>query len=403
MSPRARSRAAIRGARHVAALVFGVFACAALLGAQSLPQAATLATVVTYPDFYSDRTLVIRGHLRPTAGSLSFEDDDGHRVLAVWRGQGRLDGTIEATGQVWDLGRMKQDDGRLSGFDVTPIVKASGQEWPKPGEVFVFAISTSRAVESSPVTTIRSLVLEGQRAVGRLVTVSGQFRGRNLFGDLPQAPGSGRSDFVLRASEAAIWVTGMPPKGKDFDLDPGQRVDTNRWLRVSGIVSEARGLLYIAAKSVEAATRDATESNAPAKANVPPPTPRPPEVLFSVPVPGETDVSPSTTVRIQLSRDLDPESLKGRVSVAYLGTGAPSAAPPPPAPRIRIELDERERVMTLRFAQPLEPWQRVQVDLLDGIKGTDGAVMKPWTLTFTVGGRRPSPDVRPSERPEVNE
>jgi hypothetical protein len=253
--------------------------------------------------------------------------------------------------------------------------------------VYVLAVTASRAVENVPVTTIRSVVLDGERAVGRLVTVTGQFRGRNLFGDLPQAPGSGRTDFVLRASDASIWVSGMAPKGKGFELDPSQRVDTDRWLRVTGVVRQTRSLMFVEAKSVELAERTPTDAAAPSKAIVPAVPPRPPEVLFSVPVQGESDVSPSTAVRIQLSRDLDPETLKGRVRVAYLGRGAANAPAPPEPPKMRLELDERERVLTVRFVQPLEPWQRVQVDLLDGIKGTDGAEMKAWTLTFTVGGQ----------------
>ncbi len=379
-------RVAIRRS-HVALFVLAVLGFALPLVAQSLAQAVNLAAVVTYPDFYADRTLVVHGRLRATDGPLSFEDEAGHRVLAVWHGQGQPDGAVEATGQLWDLGRMKQDDGRLSGYDLSAILRVRGQEWPRPGDVYVFAVTASRAVETSPVTTIRSILLDGPGTIGRLVTVSGQFRGRNLFGDLPQAPGNGRNDFVLRASNAAIWVGGMAPKGKGFDLDPGQRVNTDRWLRVSGVVRETRGLMWIDAKSIELAHRDATQSDAPPKADGPPPPERPPEVLFSVPVDGETEVTPSSSIRIQLSRDVDPESLKGHVRVAYLGTGAANVAAPPPAPHMRIELDERERVMTLRFVQPLEPSQRVRVDLLDGIKGRDGAAMKPWSLTFTVGGQ----------------
>ena len=42
-------------------------------------------------------------------------------------------------------------------------------------------------------------------------------------------------------------------------------------------------------------------------------------------------------------------------------------------------------MLELRFRQPLEPFRTVQVDLLDGIEGTDGAQAKPWALRFTAG------------------
>ena len=35
----------------------------------------------------------------------------------------------------------------------------------------------------------------------------GNFRGRNLFGDLPGAPGASPYDFVIRGAEGAVWVT----------------------------------------------------------------------------------------------------------------------------------------------------------------------------------------------------
>ena len=44
------------------------------------------------------------------------------------------------------------------------------------------------------------------------------------------------------------------------------------------------------------------------------------------------------------------------------------------------------RVMELKFTKPLERFRTVTVDLLEGILGTDQQALKPWTLTFEVGG-----------------
>ena len=44
------------------------------------------------------------------------------------------------------------------------------------------------------------------------------------------------------------------------------------------------------------------------------------------------------------------------------------------------------RVLELRFTQPLERFRTVQVDLLDGVLGTDQQPLVPWTLTFLTGG-----------------
>ena len=188
--------------------------------AQAGAQAAALVALVDYPNFYVDRTIVVRGHVRETNGRVWFDDDDGHRVTAAWRPQERPDAAVDAIGVLWDLGRMKQDDPRLAGYDVAPIVGMDGKEWPRPGDLFVFAVARFAPAETSPVTTIRSLVLEGAHAAGRQATVAGQFRGRNLFGDLPRSPGVNRWEFIVRSGDAAIWVTGMQPRGKDFDFDP---------------------------------------------------------------------------------------------------------------------------------------------------------------------------------------
>jgi hypothetical protein len=39
----------------------------------------------------------------------------------------------------------------------------------------------------------------------------------------------------------------------------------------------------------------------------------------------------------------------------------------------------------VRFVQPLEPFRGVQIDLVDGILGTDQQALKPWTLKFETG------------------
>ena len=38
------------------------------------------------------------------------------------------------------------------------------------------------------------------------------------------------------------------------------------------------------------------------------------------------------------------------------------------------------------FDRPLEPLRTVKVEILEGINAFDSAPVKPWTLTFTVGG-----------------
>ncbi len=371
----------------ILAAVAGIAVSTSVARAQTLAQAANLATLVAYPGFYADRTLVVRGHVRDMNGRLSLDDDQGHRVALALRSPARPDDAVDVTGVFLDLGRSKPDDPRLTGYDMTAIV-GSGQEWPRPGDLYVFLESRFVTADTTPPpkATIRSLVLEGMRAAGRQVTVAGQFSGRNLFGEQPRAPGINRWEFVIRSAGASIWVTGMQPRGKGFDFDPDRRVDSNRWLQITGTVHEDRGLMLIEATriglpDVAMETDGATQPKPVAPA-------APPEVLFSVPTDGETGVNPTEPVRIQLSRPVARASLVNHVRVGYLAT------PTLPAEGIASStaLEDRNNapsgaiaVLVIRFPQPLERFRTVRVQLLDGIKTPDGQPLKPWTLTFTVG------------------
>ncbi len=356
--------------------------------AQSVAPAANLAALVAFPTFYADRTVVVVGHVRDMNGKLWLEDDDGHRVAALWNARTRPEGTGQVTGVLLDLGRLKQDDPRLTGYDTAAVVGTSGQEWPRPGELFVFAMTrfAEADVNAAGKETIRSLVLDGPRAAGRTVTVIGQFRGRNLFGDLPRSPGVSPWDFVLRSAEAAIWVTGKEPKGKDFQFSVDSRIDSNRWIQVTGIVRENRGLTWIEANSLALSKPDPTQLSDTAVQVKPVIPARPAEVVFSIPTPGQTDVSPTATLRIQLSRPIVRESLANHVRISYVGEG--------PTPPIQSMVDQEENndapsgavaVLVIRFAQPLEAFRTVRVELLEGIKTADGQMLRPWQLTFTVG------------------
>ena len=96
---------------------------------------------------------------------------------------------------------------------------ASHGHWPPRDQVFVLIGAT--AVESPLPTepTLRRVAIAPEHYADRAITIVGRFRGANLFGDLPQAPGKSRWDFVLQSADGAVWVTGLRPRGKGFDLD----------------------------------------------------------------------------------------------------------------------------------------------------------------------------------------
>jgi Bacterial Ig-like domain len=362
-------------------LVFLVLA--ASVSAQPPPRRATsIAALIAHPAFHHLHSIVAIGRLTlRDSGELRLIDDDGS-VRVVFKGSAP-DDLAEVRGEFWDLGRMNADDPRLAGYDVRATFQIDPEgSWPRPGQVTAI-VATAVAPASPPLApTVRSLVLFPSRFVDQKVTVTGQFAGRNLLGDLPEAPARSRYDFVLRTADAAIWVINIRPRGRDFDLALDARIDTGRWLEVSGVVQQARGLMLLdaAAGSVRL-TKPPIETTSEAPIRVP--AAPPPEVVFSAPTGEETDVAPSSSVRIQFSRDINPATFKGRITVRY-SDGAGSDAPAPPV-EFATNYLPGTRVLEIKFAQPLERFRTVQIVLGEGILGTDQQPLKPWTLTFVTG------------------
>jgi hypothetical protein len=174
--------------------------------------------------------------------------------------------------------------------------------------------------------------------------------------------------------------------GKDFELGLDARIDTSRWLTIRGTVRQARGLLLLDADAGSLTLAKPPTETAVEEQPIRVPAGPPPEVIFSAPTQEETDVSTGTTVRIQLSRDVDQSTLKGRIRVRYLEPQSVALGETAPAADFALQYSAANRVVELRFAKPLERFRTVKVDLLEGILGTDGQPLKPWTLTFSIGG-----------------
>ena len=110
-------------------------------------------------------------------------------------------------------------------------------------------------------------------------------------------------------------------------------------------------------------------------------------MVFSAPTQDETDVALTTSVRIQFSRDIDQATLKGQIRVQYLDAQTVERGEPAtPSAQFTAQYNAANRVLELKFAKPLERFRTVNVDLLDGILGTDKQPLKPFTLTFALGG-----------------
>ena len=384
------SGSAIGGVRRLAPILVALGATCLL--AQSGPRRATnIAALKQFPGFYHGRQILIVGNVAVEKDSLQVSDDAGSiRLLSKGAAP---DGLDEIRGEFWDLGRMKPDDIRLNGYDLKATFHIDPDApWPRPGEATAIVAASVSAATIPPAPSIRAIVLNPSRYLDQKVTVTGQFSGRNLLGDLPEAPAKSRYDFVLRSADAALWIVNMRPRLRDannheFELGLDARIDTGRWLEISGKVQQARGLLWIDADagSLKLAKPPAEPTTTEEQVRVP--AGPPPEVIFSAPTEDESDVATTTTVRIQLSRDLAQATLKNHVQAKYVeAQSIERGEPDTPKIELTTVYNPANRVVEIRFGKPLERFRTVKIELQDGILGTDGQALKPWTLTFTVGG-----------------
>jgi hypothetical protein len=109
----------------------------------------------------------------------------------------------------------------------------------------------ARKKDGSKGSSLEPLVRYPKGVEGSVVTVTGVFRGANLFEDLPPESRRDESDWVLQDGPFSIWVTGKAPKGKGFALDPRSRSDCRYRLEATGKVSTANGFIYLRASSLQ--------------------------------------------------------------------------------------------------------------------------------------------------------
>jgi len=382
--------------RQIAASLLVVSATLLTFAQASNRLATTAAALRASPVFFHGKQVAVLGtvvesrnvaRLEPAAapGASSTAQDASSRAIYIYWRERPTRSSGEIRGEFWDLGRLSEGDPRFSSYDFGPLLETTQGRWPGRDQLFVIlgASLMESALPDPP--ALRTIALAPERYENRGVTVSGRFRGRNLYGDLA-APLSAATkwDFVIQSADAAMWISGLRPKGKGFELDPGARVDTGRWVKVAGTVRREGSRVWIEAREIElSAPPDETsvEIAVPSTPKEPPPS-----VVFSAPVPDETDVEATAVIRIQFSRDMDSRSFKDRIRVTYVPAAkgaAPAPAPAPPAWAFTYNVGGRG--VEIKFSKPLDRFQTVKVELLEGVRAIDGEPLQPWALTFSTG------------------
>jgi hypothetical protein len=331
-----------------------------------------LDTILQMPESYVDKSVRTRGQLDLVPGQTQIvyglRGTFGGRLILMPVSQAAMD--WEQLARTW-AGKEVEVTGAVG------MGTSSGQQvvymniW-----AFLGPPDEKVARRSTAQVTLEELVTRPGKLDGKVVTVKGQFRGGNLFGDLPSASRKRSADWVIKDELFAAWVTGKKPKGSGFEFDSGLKRDTGKWLQVTGRVLTERGVVTIEAVDVtitKAPTLPAAVEVKPsdeAPAAPPPPKPkRPPVVVFSLPVDGERDVPPATVFQVQFSRDMDEASFKDRVLLRYAGRVQPGDRE---LDAVRVSYDGGLRTLRIDPGDLLRPGRVVEVVLLPGIVDIEG-------------------------------
>jgi hypothetical protein len=241
---------------------------------------------------------------------------------------------------------------------------------------------TERKGPAAAEVSLEDLVTRPGRHDGKRVRVVGQFRGRNLYGDLPSRSQRTTRDWVVKIDLFAVWVTGRKPKGSGFELDPTLRRDTGKWLAVEGTPTTRNGIVYVQAQAVSLTAAP----SATARVEPPPPPPEkpkvPPVVVFALPLDGEAEIAPETRFVVQFSKDMDEASFQGRVLLRYVGPVRPGDRA---LDSVKVSYDGGLRALTVDPGDVLRPGRQVELVLLPGITDVDGLALVPRTGEASAG------------------
>jgi hypothetical protein len=159
--------------------------------------------------------------------------------------------------EMWDVFAAQGPFWVNQGLEVVGALDEAQTAGPPGSRPIVFLVWSvaldpgfSTKVRGPRGSSLEALVMSPSSMAGRTVTVYGTFRGANLFADLPAETRRGPADWALKDGPFSIWVTGQPPKGDGWALNPASRADCVWRLEVKGKVETQAGYVYLRAKSV---------------------------------------------------------------------------------------------------------------------------------------------------------
>ncbi len=329
--------------------------------------------ITQLPEVYVDKAVRTKGQLEIVPQSAGI----------IYALRGTLGGRLYVTAMT-EVANEWQEMARswIGGeVQVSGIVGTSSNPTTGGVRVYIAIFGFLGPPEEKPVkpgeaiaTTLEDLVTRPGQLDGKAVRVRGQFRGRNLYGDLPSASRRRSADWVIKDELFAVWVTGRKPKGSGWILDGGLKRDTGKWLEVVGRPRTVRGVVTLEANEVTL-SKPPTPTAKALPPPLPPPRPqKPPQVVFSLPLDGEREVGSSAVFKVQFSKDMRESSFKGHVLLRYAGPVLPGDRP---LDAVKVDYDAGLRTLEIDPGDLLRPGRVVEILLLPGIVDLDGLALQP--------------------------
>jgi hypothetical protein len=222
--------------------------------------------------------------------------------------------------------------------------------------------------------SLESLVMNAGERDGQTVRVVGQFRGKNLYGDLPSRSQRQSSDWVIKDDAFAVWVWGKQPKGAGWELDSDLKTDTGRWVEVVGSVETRNGITYLKAVQVALASPPSPAAAVAAATPVPERPKVAPVVVFALPPDGDEEVASDTVFVVQFSKDMDETTFANRVMLRYAGPTVPGDRA---FDALTLTYDAGKRALTVDPRDVFRSGRAVELLLLPGILDVDGLPLTP--------------------------
>lgn len=150
---------------------------------------------------------------------------------------------------------------------ILPVLPAPSLELPRVS-ITAFALRDRTSSEGFKTRETgggmgRQILDEPSAYSGKTARILGQFRGRNLFGDLPAGSARGKDDWVLKDGDTAVWIMGKAPRGDGWKLDLDYKGDSKTWLEVEGKPEVKNGIVYLKASRVVPSKAPGTERRSP--------------------------------------------------------------------------------------------------------------------------------------------